>query len=131
MDKLPYIALAYAWVLIFVARQFATVAMKEQTGGYNNRDPRAQQATLEGRGRRALGAHLNSFEAFAPFAAAVLAALARRPSDLIAWLAIAFCAIRTLYVWAYVTDQPGLRSGMWALGMFVTAGLFSLAIIGS
>ena len=45
-----------------------------QSGGYNNHNPRDQQADLEGWGKRALSAHLYGFEGFAPFAAAVFVA---------------------------------------------------------
>jgi uncharacterized MAPEG superfamily protein len=131
MDKLPYIALAYAWVLIYVPRQIMSREMAKLDGGYDNNNPRAQQAQLEGRGRRATGAHLNGFEAFAPFAAALLAAIQRGANrDAIAIVALAFCVARTVYVWAYLEDKASARSGAWGLGMLATAALAGLAIAG-
>lgn len=131
MIGVPYIAIIVAFALIYLPRQIVSLEMKKQEGGYNNRDPRAQQARLEGLGRRALGAHHNGFEAFAPFAIGVLAALQRGVSiDVVAGIAIAFVVVRTLYMIFYLADKPGLRSGMWGAGMLAIGALMVLAAIG-
>ena len=131
MIGVPYIAIIVAFALIYLPRQIVTLEMKKQDGGYNNRDPRAQQARLEGLGRRALGAHHNGFEAFAPFAAGVLAALQRGVSvDTVAGIAIAFVVVRTLYMVFDLADKPGLRSSMWGAGMLAIGALMVLAAIG-
>jgi len=132
MDRVPYISIVYAWFLIFVPRFVMSKEMAKQDGGYNNNDPRTQQAKLEGRGKRATNAHLNGFEALPAFAIAVLAAIQRGASiNVVAAVSITFCVMRTVYVWAYLEDKAGLRSPMWAMGMFSTLGLMTLAIIGS
>ena len=131
MIYVPYLAILAAFLLIYVPRQVVSVEMKKLEGGYNNNDPRAQQAKLEGLGRRAHGAHMNGFEAFAPFAVAVLAAMQRSPRlTVIGALCIGFVAVRTVYVAAYLADKANLRSGMWALGMLAITVLMVLAVIG-
>lgn len=131
MIRIPYIALLAAFALIYLPRLVVTGAMKKQQGGYNNNDPRAQQATLEGTGRRALAAHHNGFEAFAPFAVGVLAAMQRSSKlDAIAWISIAFVAVRSVFLVAYLADKATLRSSMWSLGMVCIAGLMAIAVIG-
>jgi len=131
MDYVPYGAILAAFVLVHLPR-FLVVSreMKQQTGGYNNNEPRTQQAALEGVGRRALGAHQNGFEAFAPFAIGVLAAIQRGGGrTIIAAFCIGFVVVRTIYMVAYINDKPSLRSGMWTLGLLATIGLFVVALI--
>jgi len=131
MIYVPYCAILAAFLLIYIPRQVVSGEMKKQEGGYNNNDPRAQQARLEGLGRRAMGAHHNAFEAFAPFAIGVLAAMQRSPHrDAIVGACIGFVVVRTVYMIAYLADKAGLRSGMWGLGMIAIATLMTLAIIG-
>jgi uncharacterized MAPEG superfamily protein len=131
MIHVPYIAIVAAFALIYLPRGVVSAEMKKLEGGYNNNDPRGQQAQLAGLGRRALGAHSNAMEAFAPFAAGVLAAMQRSTKlDLIAWISIAFVAIRSVFLGAYLTDKATLRSSMWALGMLCITALMVIAIIG-
>src|SRR4051812_7665670 len=111
MIYIPYIAIAAAFALIYLPRMVVGGEVKKLEGGYDNRDPRAQQAKLEGVGRRANAAHHNSFEAFAPFAAGVLAAAQRGVKlEVVAGLAIAFVVARAIYVVAYIADKASLRS---------------------
>lgn len=131
MQYVPYIAIAWAYALIYLPRQVVGAEMKKQAGGYNNNDPRAQQATLEGRGRRALAAHNNSIEAFAPFGVAIVAAIQRTARlELVVACALAFALVRTIYVLAYIADKANLRSGMWSLGIAATGVLMVAAIVG-
>jgi uncharacterized MAPEG superfamily protein len=132
MQHVPYICLLYAFVLIYAPR-FGPVNTEQAKlpGGYDNRDPRGQQQQLTGLGKRALGAHMNGFEAFAPFAIALLvAAGASSHFDLVCYIGIGFCVVRTIYLIAYLGDKASLRSGMWGLGMIATSALFVLAVIG-
>lgn len=131
MEYVPYAALLAAVALIYIPRMVAGGEMKRMEGGYDNRDPRAQQQQLAGRGRRAIAAHQNGLEAFPPFAAGVLAAIQRGGNaTVLAVLAAGFVVVRTVYMVAYLDDKPGLRSGMWSLGMLVIAALFVLALVG-
>lgn len=131
MEYVPYIAIFYAYVLVYAPRQVAGREMKKLEGGYNNRDPRAQQTQLDGLGRRAIAAHHNSFEAFAPFAVAVLACVQRGVKlELIVACAAVFAVARTAYIAAYLADKAKLRSALWAIGILSTAALMILAIVG-
>ncbi len=100
-------------------------------GRYDNSDPRQQQQRLTGKAARAQAAHLNSLEAFAPFAAAVL--VAQSFSGLEVWrdaLAAAFVAVRLVYLQAYLADWGNGRSAVWALGFLVMLALFLLPLFG-
>ena len=131
MEYVPYIAILLAFGLVHLPRLVVSTEMKKLDGGYNNHDPRSQQAQLEGRGRRALAAHQNGFEAFAPFAAGVLAAVQRGANlDVIAYLSAGFIVVRALYVQAYLSDKPKYRGMMWGTGVAVTGVLMILAIVG-
>ena len=132
MIYVPYIAIAAAFALIYLPRMIVSQEMKKLDGGYDNSEPRRQQAQLEGRGRRALGAHLYCFEAFAPFAAGVLAAAQRGVKvELVAGVAAAFVVARIIYMLAYLADNSKLRSAVWGLGMACTSALMVLAIAAS
>jgi uncharacterized MAPEG superfamily protein len=111
--------LPYVWYA--VARAFA--------GRIDNHDPRLGMAQLaEGRARRADNAQYNAFEAFAPFAAAVLMAqFAGVDVARISQLAIAFVVLRVLHGAFYVANVQVLRSLAWALGYACVAWLMVLA----
>ena len=120
---------AIVLVLNYVVKVPVAIAMGRQKGGYDNRNPREQQARLEGWGRRAVAAHANGFEAFAPFAAAVLAAhVTHAPLASVNALAITFVIARVAYAALYIANVATLRSLVWGVGFFATLGLFGLAI---
>lgn len=130
MDRVPYIAIAAALLLVYVPRILASRELMK-AGKYNNHAPREALATLEGFGKRAVAAHMNGLEAFPMFAIGVLAAAQRGANvDLVAYLSIGFVVARSLYIWAYLHDKASLRSGVWSLGMGAVTVLFVLAIIG-
>lgn len=113
-----------AWFLVYLSK-VPVVAAMARAGGYDNHHPRAQQAQLTGWGARALASHLNGFETFAPFAAAVLVArLAGGPMPIVDGLAVVFVASRLLYVACYLADWSSLRSTVWGVGFLATFGLF-------
>ncbi len=132
MHYVPYIAILAAYALIYIPRMGPVAkSMSAQPGGYNNRDPRAQQAALEGAGKRALNAHHNGFETFAPFAVGVLACAQRVPNvTLVAIISIVFVVARIGYIMAYINDNAKLRSMLWGVNLLSTAALMVLAIIG-
>lgn len=85
---------------------------------YDNRNVRQWQSRLEDAAQRAHAAHLNSFEAFPFFAAAVLAAIvAQADMRRVAMLSIAFVASRLAYGLVYVFDLATLRSLVWFIGI--------------
>lgn len=124
----PFLCVLIAFLLIFLPKVPLSIAMAKQPGGYDNKRPREQQAKLEGWGARARAAHYNAFEAFPPFAAAVIVAhLGGAGSDHRATvLAVAFVVARALYVAAYLADLDYLRSAIWGIGLLCTVALFCL-----
>lgn len=131
MVHVPYACLLVAFALIYLPRFVVGAEMKKQAGGYDNSDPRGQQAKLDGRGKRALGAHHNSIEAFGPFAVAVLACGQTGASlTAVAITCLVFVAARIGYILAYIADKAAVRSGLWGLGMLCTTALYVFALLG-
>ncbi len=128
---IPFLCIFLAFLLNMISKGPVAVAMARQDGGYDNKNPRVQQAELVGWGRRAVAAHLNGFEAFPAFAAGVLvAALTGADPVWTARLAVAFVVARVLYVPLYIGDFDRLRSAVWSVGFVATAGLFLLPLLG-
>ena len=118
-----------AWILVYFTKGPVALAM-QRAGGYNNRNPREQQAALTGWGARATAAHLNGFETFAPFAAAVLVAhISGARPGLVDGLAVTFVLSRAAYVACYLADLASLRSAVWTVGCLATLGLFLSPIL--
>jgi uncharacterized MAPEG superfamily protein len=125
-------ATAYWCILIAALLPYAWVTIAKASGQrYDNRDPRAWQAKQDNpRSHRANGAQLNAFEAFAPFAAAVLMAqFAGVDPQRIGMLAIAFVVLRVLHGVFYVAGIHALRSLAWFGGFACVAWLMVLAAI--
>jgi uncharacterized MAPEG superfamily protein len=115
--SVPFWCVFISALLIYIARVPVARAMKEQ-GGYDNHQPRAQQAKLTGLGARALAAHQNSIEAFALFAVGVLMAHTTQTQGfLIDWLAIIFVLARVAYLGLYWADMAWQRSLVWVVGL--------------
>ena len=127
------LATAYWCVLIAALLPYAWVYFaKAGAPKYNNRLPRAwiEKQTGNYRVQRANAAHLNAFEAFAPFAAGVvLAQLAGVDHGRIALLAVAFVAARALHGIFYLADVQLLRSLVWAAGFACVAALLVQAAL--
>lgn len=116
-----------AFLLCMISKGPVAYAMKMQPKGYDNRHPRDQQAALEGWGRRALAAHMNSFEAFPAFAAAVIVAhLAGADPTWATRLSVVFVVARVSYIILYIANAHVWRSLVWGIGWFSTAFLFVL-----
>ena len=117
---LPYAAAAYA---------------KFSAGGgatYDNSAPRPQLEKLPPRRQRAHWAQLNGFEAFAPFAAAVIIAhLASAAQAAIDALSATFVALRVTYTVCYIGDRPAARSIVWFGGFACVISLFLAAAVAS
>ena len=121
---------AYLCVLIAAIMPilFAAYA-KFSTEGYDNSSPREFLDKLQGKSKRAHFAHLNSFEAFPAFAAAVIIAhLAGVSQGQITVLAVFFIIFRILYGICYILDKHSFRSTVWAGGFFCVLWLFIAAI---
>jgi uncharacterized MAPEG superfamily protein len=115
------------WCLLFAGIFPILIAgySKRLGGSYDNSRPRDVALNYQGKAKRAHAAHLNSFEAFPLFAAAVLVAeMKGAPRGMVDMLAFAHIACRVGYVGAYVADQSNLRSILWALALFAAIGIF-------
>ncbi len=119
---------AYWCVLIAAYLPIAWTGMaKFGAGGkdFDNAAPRAMLAKLDGWRQRANWAQLNGFEAFPPFAAAVIIAhLAAVPQARIDLLALAFIAARVVYGILYLANLPTLRSLAWMIATGCVVALF-------
>lgn len=125
--------IAYCCILIAALLPYVWVGIaKTGAPGYNNKNPRAWIAQQEShRVRNAFGAHLNAFEAFPPFAAAVLMAqFAQVDPQWVTWLAVAFIVLRILHGIFYLTATHLLRSLVWFGGLLCVLSLMVLAILG-
>jgi len=96
---------------------------------YDNRDVRGWQARLAGLPYRANAAHLNSFESFPLFAAAVLAAMATgADASRVKLLAIGFVVLRLVYGVVYLMDLATLRSLVWFAAIGCSIAIFVSAL---
>ena len=120
--------LAYWCVLVAAIMPVVLAGVAKSRGDFDNRAPREWLAALEGWRRRANAAQNNSWEAFAPFAAAVIIAhIAGARQGMIDTLALAFVACRIVYAVLYITDRASLRSVAWIAGYGCVIGLFIAA----
>ena len=125
------LAIAYACVLVAALLPYVWVGVaKSGAARYDNSDPRGWLAKQDSpRVRRATSAHLNSFEAFAPFAAGVvIAQQAGVAHSTVASLAVAFVLARVAYGACYLADAATARSLTWLVGIAAVVALFVLAI---
>lgn len=121
--------IAYWCVFIAMLLPYICTAISKGAGGYDaeaNRQPRSWQANLKGVSGRLYHAHLNSFEAFSTFAAAVIIAhlVGQAAQNTVDYLAMGFIVARIGYIFAYYKDIPRLRTATWTLGFFCLVGLF-------
>lgn len=122
---------AYVCILIAALLPYLWTTIAKSSGPrFDNRDPRRWLSRQENpRVHRANAAHLNAFEAFAPFAAGVLMAQwAGVDPQRIAWLAVAFVVLRVLHGVLYLADKAPLRSLTWLLGFVCVLTLMGMAI---
>ncbi len=124
--------IAYWCILIAAALPYLWVSIaKGGAADYNNKDPRGWVAKQDSyRVRNANGAHLNAFEAFAPFAASVLMAqFAGVDAGRVSMLAIAFVAFRLLHGIFYLSAIHMMRSLAWLGGFACVAALMVSAAL--
>lgn len=130
LAHVPALSLLVAAILIYVPRGFTFAAQAKQPEGFDNALPRAQQARLTGLGARAQGAHMNSFEAFAPFAAGVLSSQhAGAPIGWVVGLCATFLVARVVYLALYLGDRPTARSVVWGVGFLSALALLALPLL--
>ena len=117
--------IAFWCVLAAGLMPYAATAIAKSRPDFDNANPRAWLANLEGFRARAVAAQLNCFEAFPLFAAAVIIAYARGASQgTIDVLAIAFIALRIVYVALYLANLATLRTLVWLAGVVCVVSIF-------
>ena len=125
--------LAYWCILIASLLPLFCSFIAKAKGGFqpsDNRNPRDFLARAQGLSARANAAQQNSFEVFAPFAAAVLVAHATGNAEqsTINLLAVLFIAFRLAFIYCYLADKSTMRSLTWAGGLCCIIGLFVAAV---
>lgn len=102
---------------------------QKQLGSIDNKEPRIQALQLTGAGARAMAAQANSWEALAVFSAAILAVFISGVAlQSIATWAMAFVALRIVYIPMYIGNQDKLRSLVFIAGFGICMYLFYLAL---
>lgn len=120
-----YLSLVFLIFLPILCAAYVKFSVK----GYDNRSPRDFNERLEGKGKRAYWAQLNSYEVFPPFAAGVIAAhQMNAPQSTLDILAMTFVALRILYVFLYIYDFHVWRSVAWFAGLGITVSLFFIGV---
>ena len=105
-------------------------AAKSPGGGYDNAAPRTSLDRMKGWRARADWAQRNHFEAFAPFAAAVLTAQwVHAPQGRIDLLAGLFILARIIYTAMYIANLPTLRPLVWTVGFVCVVLLFCAGVL--
>ncbi|WP_299079722.1 MAPEG family protein [uncultured Paraglaciecola sp.] len=123
------ICLFIATVMPILAKAPLAMAQNKQQGGYDNRNPREQQAALSGFGARAKAAHENCFEALVMFVPGLMAVIATgNTGQTPQTLAITFVVARLLYLGAYYVDQHVIRTLFWFVGFVSSLALIWIAI---
>jgi uncharacterized MAPEG superfamily protein len=118
---------AYWMIVVAMFLPYAAVVLAK-SGGVDNHAPRATLATLTGWRQRADWAHRNHFEAFAPFAVAVIIAeLAQVPQTKIDIAAGIFIVLRVAYTGLYIADLATLRTIAWSLAFVCVLALFVMS----
>jgi uncharacterized MAPEG superfamily protein len=109
---------------VFLPIVWAGVA-KYGAADFDNAQPRLWLQGQTGRRQRANWAQANAYEAFPPFAAAVIiAGLAGANQLVIDALAGIFLLARILHGVFYISDKPTLRSLVWTVGFFAMISIF-------
>lgn len=102
---------------------------QKQLGSVDNKEPRIQAQKLTGAGARAVAAQANSWEALAVFSAAILAVFISGVAlQGIANWAMAFVALRIVYIFMYIGNYDKLRSLVFLAGFGICMYLFYLAL---
>lgn len=97
---------------------------------YDNHNPRAWYASIDGFAARANAAQQNCLEAFPFFAAGViLAALSGTDGDALEAVSWLFIVVRVAYIACYLSDKATWRSIFWLVGFGCTVYLYSLALV--
>ena len=129
---LPSFTVAYWCVLVMALMPVVCAGIAKsgmmgkprREGGYDNDNPRNWLSLQTDWRARANNAQANTFEALPFFFAAVIIAhQLQAPQWRIDLLALAFVALRAVFVVAYVKNKANLRSAVWVIALLVNVGL--------
>jgi uncharacterized MAPEG superfamily protein len=99
-----------------------------QFGKIDNKNPRQQQARLQGLGARAQAAENNAFEALPVFATAVFVShLAGASAGTAAMLSVVWVVARIVHAVTYLADVDVVRSLAFLVGLGCVIGLFVIS----
>ncbi|WLG84506.1 MAPEG family protein [Pseudomonas cucumis] len=120
-------------ILIAICLPYLCTGIAKISGGYglrHNHDPRGFLDSLEGLGKRAHAAQLNSFEVTPAFAAAVIVAHLAGNAELVTInvLSVLFITSRLLFIICYLADWAMLRSLVWFVGMGLIVSFFVVSV---
>ena len=120
-------------ILIAIFLPYLCTGVAKVSGGFrlkDNHDPRGFLDSLEGLGKRANAAQLNSFEVTPAFAAAVIVAHLAGNAELVTInvLSVLFITSRLLFIIFYLADLAALRSLMWFVGMALIVSFFVVSV---
>ena len=114
-----------AFWCVFVGALLPYVPFGLAASQLNPKLPRLNVAKLEGLQARAHGAHLNAFENFPPFAAAVIISyVIEGASATVNVLAVLWLIARLAHIGFYLADRAPLRSASFGVGLLVTVIIF-------
>ncbi len=104
-----------------------SLRLSAKDGKYDNNNPREWEARLGGWQQRAIAAHTNGFEALPLFIASVIfASMGHGDPARIEMLAMAFVALRVVYVAMYIMNLGTLRTLVWGAGIATNVALLML-----
>ncbi|MCP1442936.1 putative MAPEG superfamily protein [Pseudomonas sp. GGS8] len=120
-------------ILIAIGLPYLCIGIAKVSGGFrlrHNHDPRGFLDSLEGLGKRAHAAQLNSFEVTPAFAAAVIVAHLAGNAELVTInvLSVLFITSRLLFIICYLADWALLRSLVWFVGMGLIVSFFVVSV---
>lgn len=125
MTDISIISIFLAALMPYIWVGYAKFSIK----GYDNENPRDFLSQLEGAGKRAHAAQLNSFEAFPIFAASVIVAnLSQVEANLINGASLGFIVFRGIYGIAYIKNFAAIRSVVWSLAFVACIALLAWSI---
>ena len=114
-----------AFWCVFVGFLLPYVPFGLASSKLNPKLPRFGVTQLDGLPARAYGAHLNAFENFPPFAAAVIiSSMVEGASATVNVLAALWVVARLAHIGFYLTDRAPLRSTAFGIGLVLTIVIF-------
>ena len=117
------------WFILIAALMPYTVVQIARGKNFDNAKPRDTYANAEGKQKRAYNAHVNSFEVFPFYAAAVLVALqAGMDGWLLNTLAGLWLVARAAYIYAYLKDMPAWRSRVFGVAMLLAIAIITMPL---